>query len=400
MYTTNEVSAPPIDRTGTEAAELSTRLTGSAMKLVSRSGTARRTRLPALGSAPRAGSRVTIVIPAYNYARYLQDCVASALAQRDVDVSVIIADDCSTDDTLAVAQMLAAADQRVAVIHNDRNIGQIPTVNAALSTVETEYVVKLDADDLLPPGSLARSVGLMQARPDVAFVYGRPRHFSGAVPAVGDKAARSWTIWSGEEWIAGRCKSSANVISQPEAVIRTDLARSAGWFDAGLPHTFDMCLWLVLATMGNVGRVNGATQGLYRVHDASMQRTIHAGIMIDLQGRRAAFERTFDRHGAGLRDVARLREMARQGLAVTALDRACRAYDRGRVNQEPVDALAEFARSVYQEAEQLAEWQALARRRLAGPRRAAHSPRFLADAVTRRISDELCYRNWLRTGEW
>jgi glycosyltransferase involved in cell wall biosynthesis len=370
------------------------------MKLALRSGTAPRRRLPAIRAVRRPAPRVTVVIPAYNYGRYLTPCASSALAQRDVDVRVIIADDCSTDDTAAVSQRLAAADPRITVIRNERNLGQLPTMNAALANVDSEYAVKLDADDLLPPGSLARSVTLLEAHPEVSFVYGMPRHFTGEVPAVADKPARDWTVWDGPDWISGRCRSSANVISQPEAVFRTELAREVGWLDVDLPHTFDMCLWLELASLGNVGRINGVTQGLYRVHDASMQRTIHAGLLIDLEGRRDAFQRAFDRYGDRLPDVERLRVTARRNLAVTALDSVCRAYDRGRVAREPVEELTAFALSVYEATTELPEWRGLERRRTVGPRRAPRNPRFFADAVARRISDELRYRNWLRTGEW
>jgi len=338
-------------------------------------------------------------VTAHNYGRYLEECAASVLAQRDVDVRLIIADDCSTDDTPRVTAALAASDPRVTVIRNERNRGQIPTVNAALGLAETEYVMKLDADDLLPPGGLARATALMEARPDVAFVYGRPLHFSGAVPSVSDAQPRSWTIWSGSDWIAARCASSANVISQPEVVMRASLARAAGWFRPDLEHTFDMHMWLTLASMGNVGRVNGPVQGLYRVHDASMQRTVHAGIMIDLEGRRDAIEAALTTHGASLQNAAQLRAIARRSLAVSALDRACRAYDRGNAELDLVDELAAFATATYPDARRLREWHALGRRLTIGSKRAQRHPRFLADALTRRLSEELGHRHWLRTGE-
>ena len=173
-----------------------------------------------------------MVVPAYNYARYLPDCATSVVSQRDVDVKLLIADDASTDDTPRVTAELAAADPRVTVICNSENRGHIPTVDAALHMVSTDYVVKLDADDMLPPGALARATALLEACPDVSFVYGRPLHFTGPVPQLADASSKSWTIWPGTDWIEARCRSSANVVSQPEVVMRTALARKAGWFSA------------------------------------------------------------------------------------------------------------------------------------------------------------------------
>src|SRR4051794_7415519 len=135
-----------------------------------------------IASAPRRRPGVTIAIPAYNYAHFLPGCVATALSQRDVDVRVLVVDDCSTDDTARVAGALAAADPRIAVVRHAENEGLVRTVNDAVSRVETEYVVKLDADDLLAPGALARATALLEAHPSVVFAYGRPLHFSGDPP--------------------------------------------------------------------------------------------------------------------------------------------------------------------------------------------------------------------------
>jgi hypothetical protein len=344
-------------------------------------------------------ARVTVVVPAYNYARYLPDCAGSVLAQRDVDVNLIIADDASLDDTPSVTSELAARDPRVRVIRNERNRGHVPTVNAALQLVETEYVVKLDADDLLAPGALARATALLEARREVGFVYGRPHHFSGPVPELSDGATRSWTVWSGADWVAARCSSGANVISQPEVVMRTEAARRVGWFCAELPHTSDMGLWLKLASIADVGRINGPAQGLYRVHDASMQRTVHAGVMMDLEGRRDAFDIALLQNPDAIPKAAKLHEIARRNLAVTALDYACRAYDRGRTEEKPVDDLVAYALDVCPETRGLKGWKALEHRRSIGAYRARRYPQFFADALTRRISEELGHRHWLRTGE-
>jgi hypothetical protein len=348
-------------------------------------------------STPDAPPSVTVVVLSYNYGRFLEPGAESVLAQRDVDVRLLIMDDCSIDETAEVSAKLAGSDPRVTVVRNDSNRGQIPTMNDAFARVGTDYVVKLDGDDLLPPGALARATALLEAHPELAFVYGRPHHFEGAVPNLPDSPAQSWTIWPGEDWIAARCQSGANVISQPEVVMRTSFLRQAGPVREDLPHTFDMHLWLRLASLGHVGRVNGPPQGLYRVHEASFQRTIHSGFMFDLRGRRDAFDAFFE---APAREPDRERLVtARRALAAGALDLACRAYERGRTTQHPVDELVEFALDTCPEAARLPEWTALERRKAVGAIRAQRHPQFLVDAVTRKVSQGLGKRHWLRTGE-
>ena len=71
---------------------------------------------------------LTVVIPCYNYGRYLRDCVTSVTTnQPGIDVDVLIIDDNSTDDSLQTALRIAEADPRVRVIAHQSNKGHIAT---------------------------------------------------------------------------------------------------------------------------------------------------------------------------------------------------------------------------------------------------------------------------------
>ena len=212
--------------------------------------------------SPAVTRRVSVVIPAYNYGRYLEDCVRSVLDQHGVDVDVLILDDASTDDTAARATRLASRDHRVRVILHVTNRGHIATFNEGLFTAEGEYVVLLDADDLLPPGSLARATALLEAHPEVGLVFGRPLTFEAMPPRPTSEPLRGWTIWEGHEWIRQRCLNGANPIATPEVVMRTSVMRETGGMKPSLPHTGDFELWMQLAARASVGRVNGPPQGL------------------------------------------------------------------------------------------------------------------------------------------
>ena len=341
---------------------------------------------------------MTVIVPTYNYARYLRECAQSVLSQRDVDVRLIIVDDGSTDHTPQITAELAA-DSRVTALRNEPNIGQLPSVNRGAELVTTEFVVKLDADDLIAPGALAKATALMQAHPNVSFVYGRPRHFSGRTPYLVDLPTLSWTVWSGHEWLARMCRSGFNVISQPEVVMRTAFLRRALPIAVELPHTFDMYLWMQLAAMGDIARVNGPPQGYYREHEDSLSRTTNAGIFFDLSARRDAFDRVFAGLAGELADADELHDLARRSLAGNALDRACRAYERGRCGADPVEDFVAFALATWPAARELPEWAALERRRSVGAARAARDPRFFVAAVVRRGLEELGRLRYRHTGE-
>jgi glycosyltransferase involved in cell wall biosynthesis len=342
-------------------------------------------------------ARVDVVVPCYNYGHFLTACVESVLAQEGVEVNVLVVDDGSVDQSAAIAHALAARDSRVRLISLPKNVGMIPAVNRGISEITGEYFVKLDADDLLSPGSLKRSVELLERYPNVGFVYGRPRHFTGNVPPPVRRGRPRWIIWSGAEWFALRCSVGVNCISQPEVVIRSSALREIGGYNPQLPHTSDVEMWLRLSVMSDVGRINGVDQGYYRVHPNSMQRTVNAGVMTDLIGRRDAFISTFALADDRLRDAAELEATVRRTLAAEALDEACRTYDRDKVDPQLEDKLVDFAMTTYPAAASLPEWSGLQKRRKRG-RQSRWLPSSLLAAAIRRGRWEIARLRWVRTG--
>jgi hypothetical protein len=362
----------------------------------------RRTPLPAAARHLRPRSRpvasppptVSVVVPCHDYARYLPGCVESALAQEGVDVEVVVVDDASTDDSARVAHALCD-DPRVSLIRNARNLGPVHTFNAGLAAAAGTYLVRLDADDLLTPGSLRRSTDLLEAVPSVGLVYGRPKHFTGAVPAAHRSAVRDWSVWPGRSWMELGCRQGLCFITSPEVVVRTSVVRAVGGQRPELAHTHDMEHWLRIASVSEVGRVNGADQALHREHELSLSVSAGAGPLRDLRQRAAAFDLLFQ--SPSLQGDCALHATARRALAVQALDRVCRAYDRGRVAVEPVEeylALAEQLCVV----DDLQEWAAVQRRLRGVAPVSSRTPPQLLRAARRRGREEWFRMRWQRTG--
>lgn len=293
----------------------------------------------------RSRPSVTVVVPCYNYGKFLPECVRSVVAQDGVAVDVVIVDDASPDGSVAVAHVLANADPRVRVLANSVNQGHIRTFEIGLAAVSGDYVLVLSADDMLTPGSLARSVALLEAHPEVSFVYGHPVRFSGSSPPIAATSVRSWSIWLGPEWLGHICRRGGNPIFSPEVVMRTRTMRELAPFEARLPHTQDFYLWMQAATRGAVGRVNGCDQAFYRIHGNNMHLTEFAGALTDLTERRRAFEYFFAENDTGLPDPQRQHERAREALARRALILACRSFDQ--VESGLPAQFAEFAEQTW-----------------------------------------------------
>lgn len=361
--------------------------------------------------APSSRPSVSVVIPCYEYGHFLADSVGSALSQDGVDVDVLIIDNASSDDSPDVARSLALSDSRVECILRTTNQGHIASFNEGLSRVNGDYVVLLCADDMLAPGSLRRSTALLDARPDVAFVYGHAPRFVDEVPTAKTEV-RSWSVWSGPEWIGHICRHGHSVVTSPEVVMRGSVMGELR-YDTANGHAADFKLWLDAARRGGVGRINGPDQAFYRVHGANLHLSVYGGWLTDLRARARAFEAFFSEEpgdcqeivpfegvGRGLAGVARIQETWRRTLASEALDEACRSYDRGRVVPSDVKDLEEFALSTYPAAPQLPQWRRLARRKSVGERFAQYVPMFFAGAVRRRLNEEIAHRRWVRTGTY
>lgn len=118
----------------------------------------------------------SIIIPIYNVAPYLRECLDSVLAQTYTDWEAICVDDGSTDRCGEILDEYAAKDGRFRVIHQD-NAGVSAARNAALEVAQGDYLVYVDADDLISNDYLARFAGLIEVRnaPDVIRLRGYHR---------------------------------------------------------------------------------------------------------------------------------------------------------------------------------------------------------------------------------
>jgi GT2 family glycosyltransferase len=216
-------------------------------------------------------AKVDIVVPCYNYGRYLESCVASVLDQSISDLRVLIIDDASSDDSLAVARRLASADSRVSVIGHAVNMGHIETYNEGIEWASSDYFLLLSADDLLVPGALQRAIEIMDANPGVALTFGDCVAWFDAerAPEINHHASFTWEQF---DLLKAICASATNLVPTPTAIVRTSVQQSSGGYRKSLPHAGDMEMWLRFAANGAVARIN-AVQAIYRLHANSMSQT-------------------------------------------------------------------------------------------------------------------------------
>lgn len=273
-------------------------------------------------------SRVDVIVPCYRYAQFLRGCVESVLTQPVTDVRVLIIDDASPDHTAEVAAELAGRDGRVEFRRHPVNRGHIATYNEGLDWADGDYTVLLSADDLLVPGALLRASRLMDAHPDVGFVYGNIiRYINGdELPQPSTTSGNcDWQIHDGRDWIEALCRTCDNFIASPEVVVRTRLQRELGGYRAELPHSGDFEMWMRFAAHAAVG-VLDADQAYYRIHGQSMTDRLFRAKHAAIQQRKVAFDALFRDYGHRLPEVEKLHRLAANAIATDALSEAYDAF--------------------------------------------------------------------------
>jgi glycosyltransferase involved in cell wall biosynthesis len=113
---------------------------------------------------------VSVVIPCHNYARYLPEAVSSVLAQTFAAWELVVVDDGSTDDTAEVTQRLIAGhpDRRIRLLRQ-ANAGVSAARNTGIEAAGGRYILPLDADDVIAPTMLEKTVAVLDGDPGVAI---------------------------------------------------------------------------------------------------------------------------------------------------------------------------------------------------------------------------------------
>lgn len=204
-------------------------------------------------------SKVSVVIPSYNYGRFLQEAVESVLDQTFQDFEIIIVNDGSTDDTVAVAERLIAEHPRHRIrLISQENSGQ-PAVprNLGISEAEGRYILPLDPDDKLAPTFLEKAVSILDTEPMTGVAFCHLQHF-------GDRH---------DIWNCGPFR--LDVLAQDNVLSYCSLYRKEVWQQVGgyplnVKGHEDWDFWISVCERGWNGRLIPEPLFWYRKHGQSL----------------------------------------------------------------------------------------------------------------------------------
>ncbi len=211
--------------------------------------------------------KVSIIITSYNHAKWLKQCVDSALSQTFQDREVILIDDNSTDET---PMILNEYKNKIEIIRNNPNMGTYPSLNKAIKIAQGEYIAILNSDDYWHPNKIEKQITLMQEDPNMTFCH----TFGEFVDDVGNGIQGEPMGFPFPQTPTGDCFHifvANNTAIASSVLARTKSINQVGGFDESFKNLGDWDMWLKLSEMGNVGFLPDKLT-FYRVHGSN---TIH-----------------------------------------------------------------------------------------------------------------------------
>jgi len=185
--------------------------------------------------------KVSIIIPVYNYEKYVRECVESALSQDYENLEVIVVDDGSTD---ATPEILKSFEQKIRYIRQE-NRGTAAALNVGLRLARGSLVAWLSSDDVYLPGKIRAQVEKLQEEPDLALVY------------------TDWIMIDAEgrelQVIRSSCPSPerfiremliCDFVSGSSILLKKECFERAGYFDETLRAVADADMWFRLLKHG------------------------------------------------------------------------------------------------------------------------------------------------------
>jgi glycosyltransferase involved in cell wall biosynthesis len=192
---------------------------------------------------------LSVVITAFNVAAYIRDALQSALSQTLRHIEVIVVDDGSTDDTLAVIRSIH--DPRIRLVARS-HAGVIAAFNAGIALAQGEFIAFLDGDDVWHPDKLARHVRFLKDHPEIDLTFS----WSRMIDEKGTETGLASRPWRGG--LSFSQLLTDNVISNGSSVVlrREPFLRIAP-YDCPLEACHDLDAWLRVALLrpGNIACV-------------------------------------------------------------------------------------------------------------------------------------------------
>lgn len=290
-----------------------------------------------MNGMPEHTPLISILIPSYNHERYVEQTIRSVWAQPYQQIEIIVIDDCSSDNSLALLQRLQAESTcRMLVQVNKERRGPAATVNRAIGLSKGELLALFASDDLYAEDPFSGRARLFQQDSDLQIVYGNGQRFDGQNTrgAIHDKKVND-LLAMGVNEILTYLQTHTSPLYMQSALLKKDLMLKIGCFDESLradDWVINTKIFQELATSGGKHAYVDESVFLYRIHETNLHKNLshHTALKLEF------IEKITPEH---LKGIARFNIL--YGAALTALEGGhhAQAIDLFRRSQQSVSDL-------------------------------------------------------------
>lgn len=217
--------------------------------------------------------RISVVIPVHNGKKYLAQAIDSVLAQTHRDLELLIVNDGSTDGTAAIIRHYEERDPRVRCLYQE-NGGVATAGNRGLEEARSEWVARLDADDIFLPEKLERQRAFLSRHPDVKIIgtlAGFINHAGKPLGIVGTEGP-----FTRAEYDRLVRENRPVYFVNSSTLMHRDTVLAAGGYREAFAPAEDVDLWIRMAERGHLMLKVPETLLRYRLHGESLTMTQNA----------------------------------------------------------------------------------------------------------------------------
>jgi len=222
---------------------------------------------------------VSICLPVYNGTNYLAKAIENVLGQTYEDFELLIANDCSTDETQDIIDRYARQDSRIKSWINEKNLKLFGNYNRCIEMASGQYIKLFAHDDLLEKEAITKMLAVLQERPEVSLVTCAKRWIDANDDEI-EKVVRfkSDVRLKSKDVILSNLIVLNNWVGEPSAVMYRKEHAGEG-FDTTLYHWGDIDYWFKILQHGDMYVLNEILCS-FRLHAQSSTSASNSGLYV------------------------------------------------------------------------------------------------------------------------
>jgi glycosyltransferase involved in cell wall biosynthesis len=242
--------------------------------------------------------KVSICLPVYNGSNYLAKAIDNVLSQTFQDFELLIANDCSTDETQAIIDSYAARDARIVSWINEKNLKLFGNYNCCMERAQGQYIKLFAHDDYLQPTAIERMVAVLEQHPEVALVTCSKRWIDAQDKVIKEVVRFDKDVLlKSEDVILANLIVLNNWIGEPAGTLFRREHVGSG-FDTSLYHWGDIDYWFRILQNGDMFVLSDILCS-FRLHSESATSNSLSGLYYaaDIVRMYASWHRYLDKLG-------------------------------------------------------------------------------------------------------